>query len=65
MDFALFPTWYEEFRLVVPAPEEESRFFAFIDPFSLTVIYYVHNYVYVTASMSSIYLSNEKHRFGS
>ena len=65
MDFTLFPAWYEVFRLVVPAPEEENRLFAFIGPFSLTVIYYVHNYVYDTVSMSSIYLSNEKHRFGS
>ena len=48
MDFALFPAWYEVFRLVVPAPEEENRLFAFIGPFSLTVIYYVHNYVYDT-----------------
>ena len=58
MDFALFPAWYEVFRLVVPAPEEENRLFAFIGPFSLTVIYYVHDYVY-DGSMSSICLSNE------
>ena len=41
MDFALFPTWFEVFRLVVPAPGEEYRLFAFIGPFSSTVICYV------------------------